>query len=528
MPPTNLSRRRGLRHFKARTESAAARPNLNELSAKTGGGYSDVGAHYGAGLAGNPDDLVQASKGGGLEVYEKVLTDDQVFSNFQQRRLALISKEVDVQPGGTDKQSIMAADFVREMISGLSFDRICNKMAYGLFYGYGIGECLWARDGRHWTMDNVKVRKAKRFRYSQSGDLMLLTQSKPLGEKMEPRKFWTFESGSDNDDNPYGVGLGAYCYWPSFFKRNGVRYWILALEKFGAPTAVGKYPANATKAEKQTLLEAAAAFTAVSGLAIPDTMQLELLGVDSKVGGNHDKMVDVMDRAISKVIVGQTMTTDDGSSNAQAGVHENTREDLTKADVDLQCGSFRDGPLKWLMEWNYSDAAMPLVTRVTDAPEDLDAQADRDTKLYAMGWEPTEARILETYGDGYARRKNMDGPETSAPSANLDPKADTQDITGEAEPSPEFEAAPLSETSGAVDRFLNSEEHASDLETEMDELISKIETALEDADSPEAARAALLRLSGVPQDDPFATRLALAGFNARLHGRAALDPDEQV
>ena len=493
-----------------RSNGKKDQPIIEELTAEGGGPAQDVAGAWVGQLKSNRDDPVLALRGGGLEIFEKVLTDDQVFSNFQQRRLALLSKKIEVQAGAKDKQSVAAADFLRDTLTCLNFDRICNRMLYGIFYGYSVGECLWARDGQHWRLETIKVRKARRFRYDTAGRLRLLKTTAPAGIVMPERKFWTFESGSDHDDNPYGVGLGSYCYWPAFFKRNGIRFWLLALEKYGAPTAVGTYPANATQKEKEKLLEAVIAFASVSGLTIPEGMNIDLLTAGTKVGGNHDKLVEVMNKSISKVILSQTMTTDDGSSNAQSQTHLDVREDITSADADLQCGSFMEGPGRWLMEWNYPGAALPSLSRVEETHEDLDQRAQRDRTIYEMGFKPTLKHIHDVYGTGYEQIT----PPVSAPGQ----KADGTD--------PEFAEERAPET--AVDAFLASDEHAGALERETEDLIQQVETVLEQAENDEEAIQNLMKLLGVPRSDAFANRMAKASFNARLHGRAALDPAEEA
>lgn len=501
------------RDFRQRLMSSTEKPILEEisprhedlvLSASSGG---NVGDKFAKQLS-NTDDLLLAQKGGGLEVYEKIMTDDQVFSNFQQRRLALLSKPLEVQPGGTDKADVMAADFIREMIETLQFDSISNKMLYGVMYGYAAAECLYAYDGKHVFIDDVRVRKAQRFRYDEAGRLRLKHKSSANGILMPEKKFWTFESGSDNDDNPYGVGLLAQCFWPVFFKRNGVKYWMLALEKYGAPTAVGKYPANATQEEKDKLLDAVAAFASVAGLAIPDTMAIDLLSAGATVGGNHDTLIKQMNASISKVILSQTMTTDDGSSNSQANVHLDVREDITAADADLQCGSFARGPLQWLLDWNYPNAKTPKLRRVTEPPSDLDKQVQRDKTLYEMGFAPTDEHILETYGEGYVRVQKEAMPLAESVQPN---SADPKDAPSK------VEFAQGSEYS-LVDEHLNSSAHKEALALNMSALMGEIEDILESADDLQSAKDALFDILPVETNDGFATNLAQTLFSAHLKG----------
>lgn len=474
------------------------------------GGRFDVVKPYADSLLHNRDDIVLSDRRAGLKLWERVLTDEQVHSNFQQRRLSLLSKEFEVKAGAEDKQSVMAAEFMEETLSNTDWKDICDKMLFGIFYGYAVGECLWARDGRHWTLDTVKVRKPSRFGFDRAGGLRLIRPGLAGGELMPDRKFWSFSHGADNHDNPYGVGLASKCYWATYFKRNGLRFWMLALEKFGAPTAVGKYPANATDKEKRALLDAVLAFASASGVTIQDGMDISLLGEAARVGGNHDKLYETMNASISKVLVGQTMTSDDGSSQAQANVHENMLDHITAADNGLIHESFRTGPAKWLTEWNYPNAVTPLLTRKVEAVEDLNTKAERDTKLYNMGWEPTEEHIHEVYGDGYVRRieSKMDAP--GKPTADL----------------PEFSEAGDYET--ATDRFVNDPDRLSEMEADVEGLIDHLSDMIEGAESLEKAKGLLPQFSAFDKTDPFYQRLGRSLFSARLHGRAVEEGEERI
>ncbi|MEX6732595.1 DUF935 family protein [Pseudomonas aeruginosa] len=75
------------------------------------------------------------------------------------------------------------------------------------------------------------------------------------------------------------------------------------------------------------------------------------------------------------------------------------RLDLVKADADLICESFNQGPARWLTEWNFPGAEPPCVYRVVEEPEDMDAKASRDEKVVRFsGFKPTLGYVQETYG----------------------------------------------------------------------------------------------------------------------------------
>ncbi|MGQ0622581.1 MAG: DUF935 domain-containing protein [Panacagrimonas sp.] len=345
-----------------------------------------------------PLDPVLQSRGGDYRVYEELLRDDQVSACFGQLRLAVVGAEWKVDAGGDMRVDKKAAESLEQQLSALDFDRAFDRMLYGVFYGHGVAECIYSKEGSQVLVTDIKPRKVRRFGYSPTGELKLLTMKNPLGEVMPPKKFWTFAYGGDTADEPYGLGLAHALYWPVFFKRNGLKFWLIFLEKFGQPTAVGKYPPNATPEEKKRLLGALGAIHTDGGIIVPEGMLIELLEAARSGTADYSALCDRMDNAIAKVILGQTATTQGtpgklGNDEAQS----NVAEDLIKATSDLLCQSFNRGPVRWLTEWNYPGAVVPKVWRQTEPEEDLNDRAERDGKIFPLGYRPTLASVQETY-----------------------------------------------------------------------------------------------------------------------------------
>lgn len=350
-----------------------------------------------------PADRVLAERGGGdLRLYQELLRDDQVQATWGQRQLATVSAEWEVEPGGNRRQDKAAADFLREQLQAIRFDRATKGMLYGIFYGYAVAECLWGRDGRHVTLDALKVRDRRRFRFDGAGRLRLLTADHPNGELLPDRKFWHFSTGADHDDEPYGQGLGHWLYWPCFFKRNGLRLWLVFLDKFGQPTAKGTFPQSSAEAQKQKLLQALQAVHSDSGVIVPEGMDIELIEAARSGTADYTALYDRMDRAIAKVILGHT-----GSSESAPGrlggedMASDVRDDIVKADADVVCESFNQSVARWLTEWNYPNAKAPRVWRKMEQPEDLNKLAERDERVSRLGYRPNPRYVKERYGDGW-------------------------------------------------------------------------------------------------------------------------------
>jgi phage gp29-like protein len=351
-------------------------------------------------------DRVLAERGSAdnLRIYKELLRDDQVHATWGQRRLALTSCETVVEPGAEDAASVLAAEELQAELDGMAWDDITDKALFALFYGWGVAEIMWRPDGDRVRFGRVVVRARERFRFDRQGRLYLWENGWRL---MPERKFWVARAGADNHDDLYGLGLAHSLYWPVWFKRNGIKFWLVFLEKFGMPTAVAKMPAGKINdpAEVRKAKELLRQIATDAGVVIPDDVVVELLEAARSGAADYGAMHDAMDRAISKITVGQTMTTDDGSSRAQAQVHLSVRQDIVEADADLLCGSFNDGPVRWWCEWNHPNAVPPRVWRKTEPPEDLAKRAERDAKVYGLGFEPTEDYIRDTYGEGWQKRQ---------------------------------------------------------------------------------------------------------------------------
>lgn len=474
-----------------------------------------------------PNDNILRSKGGiaNIAVYKELLRDDQVRSTFQQRRLALISAPTVVDPGGEDAQSVAAADALREELDALAWDDVTSKMLYATFYGWSVAEILWRPSGARVSFANIIVRHRERFRFDVDGRLHLQKMGAPGGfVPMPDRKFWTISTGADSDDEPYGLGLAHSLYWPVYFKRNDLKFWLVFLERFGQPTALAKVPAGQAE-DPQTIARAIAMLKSIatdSGVVVPDNVVVELLEAARSGAADYAGMHDAMDRAIAKIVLSQTMTTDNGSSRSQAEVHKGVRDEVVKADSDLVCESFNRGPVRWWTDWNFPGAKPPKVWRNTEPAEDLVARADRDTKVYSLGFEPSEDYIRETYGEGWTKKKEtVQAPALrgAVPGA-LQDNPDDEDV----EDDPRFaEAAALAALKAArrgdqqaladaAARF------ASQYETVMGRRIGAILNAAEDAGDFDLFRE---RLNEILAEEPPAEavdKLTRSNFFARMMG----------
>jgi phage gp29-like protein len=143
-----------------------------------------------------------------------------------------------------------------------------------------------------------------------------------------------------------------------------------------------------------------------AGVAVPSGTLIKMLEV-SKTGtaDMHKELVQAMNAEISKIVLGETLTTEMGQNGARAAseTHNDVRTELADADADMLSEELNESLLRWIVELNLPGAAQPMVWRKAPEEPDLVASATLDEKLFKVGYEPTEELVLERYGPGYRR-----------------------------------------------------------------------------------------------------------------------------
>lgn len=346
------------------------------------------------------DDKILVERGGGdYQIYDDVLRDDHVRSGVNQRIYGVIAKPWEVKPGGSRHIDISASDFIREQVDSIEYDKTTLQMLHGTFYGFSVGEAMWAKDGSRIILDGIRVRNRRRFAFDGAGNLRLKTSSHMIpGELMPDRKFWVARFGADHYDAPYGLGLAHYLYWLVWLKRNVTRFWAVYTEKFGTPTALGKYPRDTDQSGQTKLLAALRAMQRDSAVVVPEGMEVSLIEAMRSSSADHQAFVETMNEAILMVCLGQTATSKGSAGKlGNDSERETVKDAILKADSDMLSESFNRSIVTWLTEWNFPGAVPPTVYRVF-SDEDLDVRIERDKKISEMGFKPTLKYVQETYG----------------------------------------------------------------------------------------------------------------------------------
>lgn len=359
----------------------------------------------------NPDVVLRTEAGGkGLKLYDEVERDAHAGAVLQTRALSVIGKEWEIIPADTTPrigrqakttQEQRIADYVTETIKKCNYDPACQEHLSGVLYGYRPAEIMWeASEGNIW-INKILVKHPKRFCFTPKRELRLLTPSNMIeGEEVPQRKFSVFTYGST--DNPYGKGLGQSLWWPVWFKKNGIKFWAIFLDKFSMPTPVGKYPPGTPKPKQDDLLGAIKAIQTETGITIPENMIVEFIEATRRGTATYGEFCAYWDKQISKRVLGQVATTEGtpGKLGEEKGQND-TKEEITKADADLLSTCHNETIVRWAVDYEFGpQKAYPKLWRRCEPEEDLNERAERDKLIFVdmgMAKRIPESYIAETY-----------------------------------------------------------------------------------------------------------------------------------
>lgn len=464
------------------------------------------------------DDILTRRGGGGaggdLRIYQDLARDGHTGSVLRKRRQAVIAREWTVDPGGEGPQDERAAMLARAALKRFRFDRSCGGLLSAVLTGRAVAEIIWEaaevalEDGSRGTFivpAHIKPRNPRRFVLAADESLRLLTWDQPSdGIALPERKFILMRFWAEENEDPYGRGLGHDLFWPVYFKRNAVAVWNALLAKFGEPFVYAEYPNGMPEGDRLKLQSAIQDMARGAGLVVPQGTLIKLLEAGAggaATGRLHQDMTEAMNAEISKIVLGETLTTELGNSGSRAAseTHEGVRQELADADAGLLSAELNDTLLTWLTELNFPGAAPPTVWRRAPEAVDLAALAKLDESLFKVGYEPTEELVQERYGDGYRRIA------TRPPAPLPDPTA----------PPPAFaEGAP----SAATDRMADRLER--DAAAAQAALLAAVRAEFDVATSFADLEERLLRLSGAMPVGRLVEALTPAFMVAHLAGRS--------
>ncbi len=324
-----------------------------------------------------------------VEMEEK---DGHYGAQLETRKESVLSKPRRVTPASDAVSDMRVAEFIEDVLDGLAdFDNALYELMDALGKGVSIAEIMYERAGSEIRPVELRFRPQQAFAFNESGN----PPSGPLriarGEEILPANKFVVHSFRPHLGNRWGRPLARRCFWPSWFKRQDIKFWLKFVEK-GTGTVLAKYPAGSKDSEKALALTAAEAVNDETAVAISESFAVDILGAARQGGTGVYKALaeDYANAEISKVVLGQILTSsgsDQGSGSLALGqVHNEVRKEKTEVDARSLMRVINQQLIRPAVLLNFGpNVDRPRWVIDFEEGEDLGKLAERDERLVGVG-----------------------------------------------------------------------------------------------------------------------------------------------
>ncbi len=264
-----------------------------------------------------------AKKGDGAKLYdliENILSDGVLSSALERRINKVANAEITFQKDGK------AVDEIDDLIDTPEFEELIKEIALSRAYGRSAIDVWFAPEFGIYSFPrkHIKITDMEKPLF-QHKRIIVAKEHDRVGYDISADE--NIISCGKDDDLGYLFKAAQYV----IYKRGGFGDWSQYVEIFGMPFLLGKYNAM-DENQRDQLFEALAGIGGNPRAAVPDGTDVEVHDTGGKSTNLYDKFRQACNEEILISVLGQTMTTTNGSSRSQAEVHESTEEGIAKSD----------------------------------------------------------------------------------------------------------------------------------------------------------------------------------------------------
>lgn len=273
----------------------------------------------------------------------------------------------------------IATSFDRTVAQTPIFREMLFDLLDALGKGYAVVEMIWDTTTKPWSFSALAWRDPHWFHFDRTAQTELrLRDTNYEGLPLPGGKFLV-HTPRIKSGLPIRGGLARMAAIAFMAQNYTLKDWLAFMEVYGMPLRIGKYDPNSFKEpERMTLRRALSNLGHDAAAMIPVGMDIEIVDINRGSGvAVFSELADYLDKQVSKGILGQTMTTDDGSSLAQARVHGDVKQEFCEADAFTLASTIQAGLVRPWVQLNYGENA-PVCRLVIDVspPEDLKSFTD--------------------------------------------------------------------------------------------------------------------------------------------------------
>lgn len=432
------------------------------------------------------------------------------------RKQAVSGLALQVESASDAAEDVKQADAIRDILRTDAFSELVDDLMDAVAKGFSVCEIMWDKSETLWWPAEFHWRDPRWFVFHRNTDQIYLKNGiaaiDPPGEPLAPFKFIVHYPKIRNGLK-IASGIARLVAVSFMCKSYVLKDWMTFIETYGHPLRLGRYSPVASQGDIDILRRAVLGLGIDAAAVLPDSMKIDFEQPPNTTGGDKlfEGMGDWLDRQVSKAVLGQTMTTDNGSSLAQAKVHEEVRQDILVADTKKLCASLNRYLVKPFIDLNYGRrdrGKYPRIYFPFKDQIDITAFAGALAQLVPLGLRVEQSVVCDRLGIPDAG-KDAVILQSAQPQPQPPPKGPVK-------------TALNAQTAAIADDLADEIVAAAldDWEEIMPELVDPIRKAAEESNSYEEFAEKLLALADTIDPKKLTRALAEATWKARTAGNA--------
>lgn len=375
-----------------------------------------------------------------------IASDTHIQAEFSKRKDAVLGDSIAVLPW--DKKlhgDLLAASTCSPLTDETAFNDLVSWLLNATLYPVAVAEKVFSPSGTGYRLARIVPVPFQLLDFSKGGlrvfDVGENGRVLFTSHELDPDRYIVHRGHNMPLPDRWGGPMRSVMFW-WLLKTMGRQWWADLLERFGSPFLKGKYKDAASKAVLESAFRMA---YRLGGVVVSQGTEVEVVQAAAGDSSNsHETFIQLCNREISKLIVGQTLsaTADpQGLGNGASDLQGEVRDDVRKADARRLSITIRAKLFEPFCQINGIGGRAPLVVFGSDSTAEMHALVSLVESLGKSGFEPDDDG-LDTISErvGFRlRRKSVPSPFSPFAAAPL--AADPPEFKALASPSRDLAAA---------------------------------------------------------------------------------------
>lgn len=369
----------------------------------------------------------QAQNGDTRELFalyrDVISNDNQVRSEFMKRKIAVLGDPVTVIPfKKNDPADVAASDLCDDVIDNATFADAQSWLMNATLFPVAVVEKVFAPlPGGGFALKALVPVHYQLLDYSQGAMRIFDVDDAgtPLhtSHEVTPERYIVHRCDLMPVPDNWGGAMRSILFW-WLLRTMSRQWWADLLERFGVPFLKGKYSDDKGKA---TLERAFRLAVRLGAIVVSKNTEVEIVqAANGDSSNSHERFITICNQEISKLIVGQTLSSNasptgelgGGTANLQGEV----RDDIRKADAKSLAATLRGQLFEQLLAINGHTGRAPKILFGSESAREQTATLTVIGKLHEAGLEPDDD-ALNTLSEriGFGIRRAAPPPSPMLP-----------------------------------------------------------------------------------------------------------------